>query len=581
MSGQPLLGGLRGRVAVLAALIALLATIACATLAAQALVGGLRTQRQSAALAVAEQARNRINRLVQRLAFENADYAVWDELHARMPRPPEEWSQVNMRPGRDPGRLTQAFALVADGVVMARYRRSTSRSPDPTRDDPAPPAALVALVLAEPQAGVATPGGFPVLFASHPVQPSDGTGPSKGALVALCYLTSSLHPDLLQSGYELELAPISRPADGYVAWREGRAAATVSVPTHDGRALAITVVESAAANEDLVWRAVLAVIAGGVASAAVAILLGIGVGWSWMQPFTALAEACRRRIDDESVPLPAVSGLHEAEVLRDALERLTAAERGHARRLGDALERERTVNAVHQRFLTQLGHEIGDPLHAMVATLQRLAVEGRLPPEEVAAALDRALELESRLQEALGLVGSESAATSTGPRERGLEGYLAGVAELLQPLAVRQGGSVAVSGSGRISLRPELLTPVLVNLAANALRSRRGVSVTISGSVQGMGSQWRIDDDGPGIEPALAARISDACARGEVLPGSAGIGLGLAVVLANLRALGGRIAMENRPEQGVCFIVDLPPAGSGSALFVGIRSAPPAVVIPP
>lgn len=574
MSSPALLSGLRGRVAALAALVALLATVACAALAAQALVGGLRSQRGSAAIAVAEQVRSRINRLVQRLAFENADYAVWDELYQRMPRPDDEWSRVNLAPGNTPGRLTQAFAIVAEGKVISRYRRSALRTPESTRDDPAPAEALTTLALPEAQAGIAVPGGYPVLFAAHPVRASDGSGPPHGALIALSYLTSSLHPDLIQPGYELELAPIPRPADeARLAWREGRAAATITVPTHDGRALAITVVEATVADEGLVWRAVTAVVAGGVASAAVAILLGVGVGWSWMRPFTALAEACRRRVDDESVPLPAVGGLHEAEVLRDALERLTNAERGHARRLGDALERERTVNAVHQRFLTQLGHEIGDPLHAMVATLQRLAAEGgRLPPEEVAATLDRALELESRLQEALGLVGSEASATQSGPRERGLEDYLAGVVELLRPLAASRGGSITVAGTGRATIRPEMLTPVLVNLAANALRARRGVCVSIRCGVIVGGTQWIVEDDGPGIEEGLAVRIADACSRCEVLPGSVGIGLGLAVVLANMRAMGGWISLNNRPGQGVIFTIDIPTPGTASDVRSVVRS---------
>ena len=573
MKSLPLLSGLRGRVAALAALVALLATVACAALAAQAVVGGLRSQRGNAALAVAEQVRGRINRLVQRLAFENADYAMWDDLYQRMPQPSEEWSRVNLTPGNTPGRLTQSFAIVADGSVVSRHRRCALRTTESTRDDPAPAAALAALALSEAQAGLAVPGGYPVLFAAHPVRASDGSGATRGTLVALSYLTSALHPDLIQSGYELELAPIPRPADETsLAWRAGRAAATISIPTYDGHALAITVVEATVADEDLVWRAVMAVVAGGVASAAVAILLGVAVGWSWMRPFTALAEACRRRVDDESVPLPVVGGLLEAEVLRDALERLTAAERGHARRLGDALERERTVNAVHQRFLAQLGHEIGDPLHALVATLQRLAAEGgRLPPEEVAAALDRALELESRLQEALGLVGSESSATQPGPRERNLEDYLEGIIELLRPLAASRGGTITVVGTGRATLRPELLTPVLVNLAANALRAGRGIAVTMHCSVHAGGTQWIVEDDGPGIEEGLAVRIADACTRCEVLPGSAGLGLGLAVVLDNLRAMGGRISLDNCLGRGVLFTIDLPKLGSGSTVLMAIR----------
>ncbi len=573
MTTANMLGGVRGRVAALAALIALLATAACAALAAQALVKGLHGQREQAVMAVAQQGRSRLNWLVQRLAMENAGRAASGELTQRMPHPPEAWARANLMPGSSPGRLVHVVILITDGAVTARFRRSSSFGPEASPDDPAPPTDLASLALPDAQAGLAVPGGFPVLFACNPVAWNDGRAGPRCSLLSLTYLTASLQPDLVQEGYDLEMAPIPRPASGVqAAWREGRVAATVSVPTHDGHGLAITVVELATGDGDLVWRAVIAVIAGGVASAAAAILIGVVVGWTWMRPFTALAEACRRRVEDPGVPLPTSGGIQEAEVLRDALERLSAAERTNARRIGDALDRERTVNAVHQRFLTQLGHEIGDPLHAIVATLQRLAAEGgRLPPEEVAAAVERALELESRLQEALGLVGFESGAIRSEPGVRDIESYLGGIADLMRSLAASRGGSVVCSGAGRAMLRPELLTPILINLVANALRAGRGVCVSIEGRVTNDGSWWRVADDGVGIEPELADRIADACVRGEVLPGSVGLGLGLAVVLANLRALGGRIGLDNRPGEGAEFTIDLPNAVIGSSVLPALR----------
>lgn len=563
--------GLRSRVAILAALIALVATTACAVLAAQALIAGLRSQREHAALAVAEQAQNRLNRLVLRLSFESGDYAVWDEMYQAMPQPSADWAAINLNPGSSQGRLTQAFAVIdSEGRITGRYRRSSQRGPEPSPDDPAPASALLPLAIGRSHTGLAAPAGLPLLFAAHPILASDGTGPSRGTLIALAYLTPSIIGELVHSGFAIETAPLPRPSpQPLVAWRHDRVAATVSVPTYDGQGVAITVVETADASNELVWRAVIAIAVGGLSAAAAAILIGIQLGWSWMRPLSALAEACRRRVDQPDSPLPKVTGLREAELMHDALERMDAAAREHARRLGEALDRERTVNAVHQRFLAQLAREVGDPIHALVGTIERLSAEGgRLPLEEVAAARDRALELEARLQEVLGLVDGASEEPSLRTGKRSIADYLSGVADLLRPLAQQRGGSVATSGDGSVHLRPDLLTPILVNLVSNPLRAGRSVTVRIDGRIEGTTSLWTVEDDGPGIEPELARRISDACARGEVLPGTLGIGLGLSIVLANLRALGGTITCTNSPGSGVRFSFRIPePSGTGSQLL--------------
>jgi two-component system, OmpR family, sensor histidine kinase AdeS len=562
---------LRSRVAILAALIALVATTACALLAAQALIAGVHSQRENAALAVAEQAQLRLNRLVLRLSFENGDYAVWDEMYQAMPQPGADWAAINLSPGSSQGRLTQAFVVIdTNGRIAGRFRRSSQHGSEPSPDDPAPTSAFTPMAIDRSHAGLAAPTGLPLLFAAHPILTSDGSGPSRGTLIAVAYMTPSIISDLVHSGFAIEVAPLTRPSpQPLVAWRNDRVAATVSVPTYDGHGVALTVVETGNVSNELVWRAVVAIAVGGLSAAAAAILIGIHLGWSWMRPLSALAEACRRRVDQPDAPLPKVTGLREAEVLHDALEHMDAAAREHARLLGEALDRERTVNAVHQRFLAQLAREIGDPIHALVGTIDRLAAEGgRLPPEEVAAARDRALELEARLQEVLGLVDGANEEATIRSGRRNIADYLSGVAELLRPLAQQRGGRVSATGDGSVHLRPDLMTPILVNLVSNPLRIRRDVSVRIHGKAENNFSIWTIEDDGPGIEPELAQRITDACARGEVLPGTPGIGLGLSIVLANLRALGGTITCSNTPDHGVRFDLHIPePAGTGSQLL--------------
>jgi signal transduction histidine kinase len=65
----------------------------------------------------------------------------------------------------------------------------------------------------------------------------------------------------------------------------------------------------------------------------------------------------------------------------------------------------------------------------------------------------------------------------------------------------------------------------------------------------------RVEDDGPGIDPRLAARLFEPfwTSRSDRVGG-----LGLAICKRIVEATGGSIAVENRREGGACFRVELP-----------------------
>jgi two-component system sensor histidine kinase KdpD len=76
-------------------------------------------------------------------------------------------------------------------------------------------------------------------------------------------------------------------------------------------------------------------------------------------------------------------------------------------------------------------------------------------------------------------------------------------------------------------------------------------------------------DRGPGVPPAVAARIFDAFSRG--VPGTEpsvrGTGVGLALCRAIARAHGGELGVRGRRGGGACFELRLPvePAPAGPA----------------
>jgi signal transduction histidine kinase len=565
---------LRGRIAALAALVALLATTVCAWVGSWTTDLGVADQRRRSALEEIADLRHHLDRLGQTLAHEVLDHATGSGLHAAIPALDPERTRINLAPGNDPGGVAQAMIVVAGGRVLGRFSHLGQRGEAPSTEDPAGPATVAALAEGTlPAHGLAVLDGRPTLFAAAPILRSDRSGPAAGVLVGLAYLDSRVLDRVRLGGWRFAIAglPDADPREPTAEDGGNGMTATAHLAARGG-AVAVTLggaPDEGGADGVRLLRANQAIILAGLATALVATSLGIVLGWRWVHPLSALAAACRRRAADPDQPLPTVRGLPEAEVLAEALGALVEAERRNHDALSAALDREITANAVHQRFLAQLGHEFGQPVRALIAIIDRLAAEGgRLPPEELAHARVVALALEERFQEVLGLA---SEAREVGGSERDVASYLGGVADLLRPIASRRGLRLEVEApNGPAMIDGRLLTPILVNLATNAIRATASGEVRLSVVVHpDHSTRWTVADSGPGIEAGLAERIADACARGEVLPGTAGLGLGLALALANTRALGGRLRLERSGGEGTTFVLAVPPPkpGYGSGLY--------------
>lgn len=316
------------------------------------------------------------------------------------------------------------------------------------------------------------------------------------------------------------------------------------------------------------------VVMAGTATAAIAAMLAGILAWRWLRPLHALVDACRARAAGSTAPLPPAGDVEEAAVLRDALQRLLDGERAAREQLAVNLEREAAVNAVHQRFLAQLAHEFAQPIRALTGTIELIRSQGgRLEPERLAEAHEQALRLEERFQEVLGLAADvldrhDGGARAPQPRLAAAR-YLADLAAIMRPQAERLGVELVVGTAGAtdavVEVDARLLSPVLVNLVANALRAsagRTGARVELEARCDAAASRWTIADNGPGVPEPLAARVAEACARGEVLPAEPGFGLGLALALANARALGGRLTLARNGAAGAAFELTLPRAAA-------------------
>ena len=81
----------------------------------------------------------------------------------------------------------------------------------------------------------------------------------------------------------------------------------------------------------------------------------------------------------------------------------------------------------------------------------------------------------------------------------------------------------------------------------------------------------RVADRGPGMDPEEAARVFDRFYRGGTAEADGGSGLGLFIVAAVARSLGGRASVDTAVGEGATFEVVLPLWGSAPLTDLGDR----------
>jgi len=107
---------------------------------------------------------------------------------------------------------------------------------------------------------------------------------------------------------------------------------------------------------------------------------------------------------------------------------------------------------------------------------------------------------------------------------------------------------------------------VFANLLDNAIKyTPEGGAVTIQARRDNGNAVIRVRDTGMGIPPAEQGKIWDRLYRGDKSRSQRGLGLGLSLVRAIVRAHGGRAEVSSQPDQGSEFTITIP-AGQTSAV---------------
>jgi signal transduction histidine kinase len=112
----------------------------------------------------------------------------------------------------------------------------------------------------------------------------------------------------------------------------------------------------------------------------------------------------------------------------------------------------------------------------------------------------------------------------------------------------------------RVTADPHRLSQVFTNLLVNARQAmdaaEKGRALTVRTQRRNGTVEVRVEDDGPGIPPALQGKIFDWFFTTK--PPGEGTGLGLAVSREIILAHGGNLRVEDTPGGGASFVLELP-----------------------
>jgi two-component system sensor histidine kinase KdpD len=111
-----------------------------------------------------------------------------------------------------------------------------------------------------------------------------------------------------------------------------------------------------------------------------------------------------------------------------------------------------------------------------------------------------------------------------------------------------------------VSAEPLLVEQVLVNLIENALQyARTDVLVRVAPASDSTALTVQVLDRGPGIAEREREKVFEKFYRGQTTgKGDGGVGLGLTICRAIVRAHGGRIAVRERPGGGAMVEFSIP-----------------------
>ena len=277
---------------------------------------------------------------------------------------------------------------------------------------------------------------------------------------------------------------------------------------------------------------------------------------------------------------------------RRLAEQLLANEVTERERLTVALRRSKEeaekANRAKSEFLSRMSHELRTPLNAILgfAQLLEMAALDRDKRESVAQILKAGQHLLGLINEVLEISRIEAGRLSISPEAVMISSAVQETLDLLTPMASRRNimvrDEISRDRKRHVLADQQRLKQVLLNVITNAIKYNCDAgTVTISAQeVEGNRLRLKVRDTGPGIKPGSEGKLFTPFERlGAEQTGVEGTGLGLALSKRLLEVMGGSIGVENNPDRGATFWMELPlvkdPVAQAQTAIADLPSAAP------
>ncbi|MCC6238036.1 MAG: ATP-binding protein [Dehalococcoidia bacterium] len=214
-------------------------------------------------------------------------------------------------------------------------------------------------------------------------------------------------------------------------------------------------------------------------------------------------------------------------------------------------------------LLADVSHELRTPLAVIRGEIEAF-LDGvhEATPEHLGTLIEETAVLERLIDDLRTLTLSEAGTLALHREPTDIARLLEGVVGGFQGLAAGTGVALTLAipeSLPALEVDPARIRQVFANLVDNALRHTPADGrVRVAAGVHGGELVVRVEDSGPGIPPALLARVFERFVKGEE---SRGAGLGLAIAKRLVDAHGGTIEASSEPGQGAVITVRLPVEG--------------------
>lgn len=262
-------------------------------------------------------------------------------------------------------------------------------------------------------------------------------------------------------------------------------------------------------------------------------------------------------------PLQAPEQLHQLEAFASqtalAIERARLAEEAEQAQVRAETER------LRNSLLSSVSHDLRTPLASITGAASTLLEnEARLDAgtrrDLLEALHEEADRLNRLVQNLLEMTRLESGALQLRTEWHSVEEVVgAALGRFGKALARRAVTTRVPADLPLVPMDDVLIEQVLINLVDNVLKYTPAESpIEVSAEDTGTAVLVEVADRGPGLPPGEERRIFEKFHRAEATRPVRGAGLGLAICRGIVRAHGGRIWAENRPEGGVAIRFTLP-----------------------